>query len=122
MTSCDNSSAASAHLCQQWDFLSGGLATSIRVPADNGTAGDGEWLIFQSGAETRAQEGTILSLNFRTTYSELSRIQIECDMATDTFWDDAAPHPHRTVRGADAEKYPPVKAVCRDCFCEFAAA
>ena len=41
-----------------------------------------EWLVFETGPETKRLQGAVLGLQFETNYASLHRIRVECDLVT----------------------------------------
>lgn len=41
-----------------------------------------EWLVFETGPETKRLQGAVLGLQFDTNFASLSRIRVECDLVT----------------------------------------
>ena len=66
--------SAAPALCSDFDFFSGALPTSMKVVA--GGSSDA-WQIFETGEQTREDEGTVLGLQFKVRFSEIHRVRIE---------------------------------------------
>ena len=76
---CAEAALSAATVCAQWSFLSGQQSNEFRVLP--GGAAD-EWQVFETGVQTFHDEGAVLGLFFETTFRDLPRLMVECDMVT----------------------------------------
>lgn len=82
-TSCDPMPEPEG-LCGQWDLFRGEKSTTMVVPASGNASVDEpasyEWIVFETGAGTKRQQGAALGLSFQVKYKHLKRVRVECDL------------------------------------------